>query len=436
MQKYSPSWSCRRCAFAVVLAVALGEPLADPAGAEGFRNPPAGAAALGRAGGKIALADDAAAIEHNPANLVNLTNAQVQVSLTAARSEVKFTSGLTGLTDKTEDPWKLLPDVFASMPLQGNKVALGLGITTPYGQSTEWSKTGQFRYTAPYFSELRLMNVNPTLAVRLSDTVSVGVGADIYVSDIDLRQNLPWSQVTGQPAPDGLVKMQGSGTGLGYNAALTWQVTEQQRLALTYRSSVTVKYSGHFAADNVPNVVQMLVAPRTDFNTEIAFPATTALGYSIQATDKLKLEADVEWIQFSRYDTLDIDASADNPLLHSKGDPTSPVAPLSIPQDWKNSWTLGVGAEYQLLPGLALRAGYIFIQTPIPDSTLAPTLPDAHRHVVSVGLGFQHERHALDVALVQSFFRDREITNNQNPVYNGTYELAAQIVAGSYSFSF
>ncbi|MCX6996451.1 MAG: outer membrane protein transport protein [Kiritimatiellaeota bacterium] len=419
MKKNNSSWLSGGVVPVVALGFMLGGLWPSTAPAEGFRNPPAGAAALGRVGGKIALADDAAAIEHNPANLVHLTNSQVQVGLTLIHAEAEFTSGLSGLTDRTEDPWKLLPSVFASTPLN-DKTALGLGITTPFGQSTVWSQTSQL--SAPYFAELQVININPTLAAKLTDTISLGVGADLYVSDIDLRQKL---------SPLSVVKLQGSGAGLGCNAALAWQVAERQRLALTYRSPVKVKYDGHCTVDNIPAAL-----PRTDFDTEITFPAMVALGYSLQATDKLKLEADVEWIQFSSFDNLTLDAHQDNPLLHPQGDPTPPTSPLTAPQDWKDSWTFGAGVEYQVSPCLALRAGYIYIQSPIRDETLAPTLPDDNRHAVSVGLGFQHARHAVDLAFLHSFFHDRDIRTNPVPPYNGAYAIASEIMTASYTFTY
>ena len=277
--------------------------------------------------------------------------------------------------------------------------------------------------------------MNPTVAAQLTDTLALGVGLDVYISDLDLRENLPWA-ATGVPAPDGHATLRGSGAGLGFNAGVTWQCTSRQRLALTYRSAVGVNYEGSCRVSDIPGALQQLVAPRTDFSTHMDFPAMSGLGYSIQVSDKLKLEADVEWLQFGTYDQLTIDAGADNPLLHPPADPTPPMAPLSIPQRWKDSWTFGLGGEYQVRPGLALRAGYIFIQSPIPDETLSPTLPDADRHVVSVGAGFQQGSHVLDVALLHSFFPSRKITNNQSPAYNGTYDLIAQLVAVSYSYLF
>ena len=59
-----------------------------------------------------------------------------------------------------------------------------MGLTTPYGQSTEWSKTSVFRYTAPYFAQLITININPTLATRVGENLSVGVGADVYYSEV------------------------------------------------------------------------------------------------------------------------------------------------------------------------------------------------------------------------------------------------------------
>jgi long-chain fatty acid transport protein len=425
---------CRAGAALAALAALLGLGL-WPARAEGFRNPPEGGATLGRAAINIAQDDDASTVARNPANLVLLPSAQVQVGANVIHSKVKFTSALSGVTDTTEDPWKLLPYAFASMPLNKN-LALGLGVDVPFGQSTVWSKEGQFRYTAPTFAELRVFNINPALSAKLGDRLCVGLGADVYVSDIEIRQFLPWSQLAGPGAPDGLEKLTGSGVGLGGNAALTWLVTDGQRLALTYRSPVKVNYDGHFQVDNIPALMQRLVLPRADFSTSITFPSTIGLGYSCQPADKLKVEADVEWIEFSRYDSLALDAAGDNPLLHPAGDPTPPTAPATIPQDWKDAWTAGISAEYQCCPDWALRAGYQFIQSPVPDTTLAPTLPDDDRSVVSVGLGYQHGAHALDFAFLYSFFHKRTTTAQPVPPYNGTYDIASQILAASYTFAF
>jgi len=104
---------------------------------EGFRNPPPGTFDLGRACGRIAQVDDSSAVQHNPANLVDLSEAQLQFtpSVVYIAADYKSTSGQTG---STRDPWKFLPNLFGSLPLFDGNFSLGLGVTVPYGLGSEW----------------------------------------------------------------------------------------------------------------------------------------------------------------------------------------------------------------------------------------------------------------------------------------------------------
>src|ERR1700709_2018862 len=87
---------------------------------EGFRNPPPGAFSLGRAGGRIAQVDDSSAVQQNPANLVDLTNIQAQLAPTVVYISAEFTSP-NGQSASSINPWKVLPNFFASMPLENDR---------------------------------------------------------------------------------------------------------------------------------------------------------------------------------------------------------------------------------------------------------------------------------------------------------------------------
>ena len=391
--------------------------------AEGFKNPPEGAAALGRAGGRIAIADDAAAVSHNPANLVDLEGTEVQAAVTIVHAETEYDSPMGGSTE-TESPWKFLPNLYAVQAVEDGRFAYGIGLTTPFGQSTEWDKDGLFRYSAPYFAELRMVEANPVVAARIGERVSVAAGVDFYWSDLELRQYYPWSMAVGNPAaPDGLAKFTGDGQAWGANAAVTWQVAERHRLAATYRSSFDVDYEGDFKVSNIPGP---LASPSSDFDTTIKFPSIAGFGYGFQATDKLKIAVDAEWIEFSRYDSLALDIGENSALL--------PAA--EIPEDWDDVWTYGAGVDWQFSEGMTFRAGYMFIESPIPDNTMSPTLPDADRHVFSVGLGRKSGGHSLDIAYAYSLFDDRKIDDNQDAAYNGDYDISSHLMGVSYGYTF
>ena len=107
-----------------------------------------------------------------------------------------------------------------------------------------------------------------------------------------------------------------------------------------------------------------------------------------------------------------------------------------IVNDWDDSWTFGLSADWHFAPEWIFRAGYSFLESPIPDETFSPSIPDADRHVVTFGLGYDRGGHAIQVAMANSFYEDREIGNNQNPTYNGDYELCAQLYSVSYGYSF
>jgi long-subunit fatty acid transport protein len=67
---------------------------------------------------------------------------------------------------------------------------------------------------------------------------------------------------------------QGDGSGFGINAAITIDLTDKQRLVLTYRSSIEVDYEGDSKLTQTPVAapVPTLVTSRSDFETTIEFP--------------------------------------------------------------------------------------------------------------------------------------------------------------------
>jgi len=200
--------------------------------ANGIRNPPAGAAALSMDGGKSTLVDDPSVISCNPANLAEIKEPSLMIAMNAIAGKAGYDHRiLAGLS--TKNSIALLPDMFAALPIGEGRYVLGLGVNTPFGQSAEWEDNFLF----PYFSELGVVNVNPTIAGRLAKGISIGLGVDLYMSTIEQKALVP-------ALGFGEVKLSGSGSGLGANAAVTWRPTGRQQVALTCRSGFDVEYDG------------------------------------------------------------------------------------------------------------------------------------------------------------------------------------------------
>ncbi|MBN1268493.1 MAG: outer membrane protein transport protein [Kiritimatiellae bacterium] len=405
----------RRLALAVALLILL--ITMRLAIADGFRNPPPDAAGIGRAGVFIAHVDNLSGISYNPAVLSLIEGPAVGAGVTLARTQTEF-DGAIGSAE-SDDPWQILPNLYAAWPVDGSKnaLAVGLGITTPFGQSVEWEKDSIFRYIAPYYVRMRLVDLNPTLATRVGENLYAGISADVFLSDVQFK-----GLADNGPAPgDARLDLEGEGIGWGAHAGLLWLVSSGQRLALTVRSPVSVDYEGDARLRSLP-------APlpgRADFETTIDFPTIVALGYGIEIGEAVRVEFDVEWLEFSRNESIELDTDAYDGVI-----------PAEFRQDWDDTWTAGVSGDWKFTPGWILRAGYAFLESPVADETFAPTLPDADRHVLSLGLGYENGPHRCDLAYSWSLYEDREIRNNQVPPLNGDYEICSDLLGLSYFRAF
>ena len=108
----------------------------------------------------------------------------------------------------------------------------------------------------------------------------------------------------------------------------------------------------------------------------------------------------------------------------------------TIPQNWNDTWVLALGVEYDAAENLTLRGGYTYLESPVPEETLAPTLPDTDRHLLTVGLGSRYGQHDVDLAYAYSFYDDLDVTNNLNPLYNGSYDINTHLITLTYAYRF
>ncbi len=405
MSKKSPTQAVAASITIMALATA-GTALAD-----GYRNPPPTAEGIGKSGVNAVFVDDASAISYNPANLAFQDSGSLVVDVTLARTENSYTNPFNpaGTVD-SNDEWVPLPNLYVGLPV-GEGVAVGLGITTPFGQGIDWNPTDLYNPSAPasiYQAEIMLLNFNPTIAVRLGDNLALGLGADIFYSELE------FNALTGLGGPPaGTANVEADGMGYGGNVGITWQIDGRQRAVLTYRSEVKLDYEGDLRTIGAP-------LANSSFGLGVTYPNMVSAGYGIELTDAIRVEANVEWLEWSSTKTQIADLGVNGPLL--------------LPQNWDDTFTFGVGGDWQLDEHWVVRAGYAFIETPIPDETITPLLPDADRHALSLGLGYAVGGHALDVAYTFSIYDDR--TSPITGSAPGTYEIDSDLLGLTYSYSF
>ena len=398
--------------------------------AEGLRSIVPGAFGLDRAGGRFAQVEDSSAVWHNPANLVFLTNAEVQLTPSVVYLQVDY-SGASGVETSTENPWKPVPTLFASAPIQGGDFVLGLGITAPYGLSVDWDQdpSSPFHYSAPYSTGMKTLNINPTLSVRLLENLSLGLGFDAMWSELDIKQYYPWVAFPGSVGgePDGDAQFKGNGWGWGVNVALTWEFVTNNRVAVTFRSQQTVAYDGDFTINNItPTAAALGATASSGFSTQIGFPNIVGVGYGLRLSDRIRIEVNAEWLQWSRFQSLSLDIDNNSFLLPS----------TAVPQDWNDSFTAGIAGDYRISDHFIARLGYLYYNSPVPDETFSPSIPDSNQHVFTFGLGYHSGHHSVEAAYGLDLYEDREISGNVNPSYDGDYSWNVHLFSLSYRYTF
>ena len=153
------------------------------ASASGFALPDQSASAMGMASAFTGQADDASAVWYNPAGIIQLDGTRISGGVIGIFPTLTH-ENTTGTTDVSERMIHLPIHLYATHKMS-DKLSFGLGVNNPFGLSTDWSDTSNTRYVAT-FSKVVTTEINPNIAYKMNDNLSVAVG----VAYVKLRATL------------------------------------------------------------------------------------------------------------------------------------------------------------------------------------------------------------------------------------------------------
>ena len=396
------------------------------------------------ASGGAALAEDASTIFYNPAGLTRLSGSSLQGSGYVIFSDINFqnrgsttaTGDLLSGGDNAEGgETTFIPNLYGSWSVS-KKLKLGIGITPPFGLATDYGSDWVGRYQAVE-SRLTTLNINPSVAFKLSDTFSIGGGINFQYADAELSNAIDFGligQLAGLPTQsqqlDGFVEISGDDWSTGYNFGVLYEPSQDTRVGLAYRSAIThtLEGDGDFT---VPNSVGVLTSTGqfTDGGAEAELDLPDSLSLSIyqQISDRWSVMGDVTWTNWSRFEELRIEFD-------------NPAQPDSVePENWEDTFRLGIGANYKPNERWTLRTGVAYDPTPIEDEFRTARIPGSDRYWLSFGSSYQvSDSFGLDVAYVHIFSDDTSI-DSSTPVggnLQGDYDNNADIVSLGVNWKF
>ena len=261
-------------------------------------------------------------------------------------------------------------------------------------------------------TKIRIINVNPSVAYKVNDALSLAFGINFAKADVEFNQAVPRA---GQP--DGSGTLKGDATGWGYNLGAMYQVTKDTRVGLSYRSKIKFDLEGE-GSRNIPTL-----ANNPAMTAELTTPDTASLAIHHQMNSKWALLADYTWTGWSSLQRLE-------PLTTTGA---RAVPPLRY--NFKDTYRVGLGTTYQLNDQWMLRLGVAFDKGAVPDdASRTMTVPDQDRTWLAIGAKWKvTPKASLDIGYAHIFVKDANTARN---VYRDTNETQLmQTVRGKFETS-
>ncbi len=399
-----------------LLLMSLAAPLCQ---ATGFYNPDQSVSAQGQADAVVARPEDASTLYYNPAGIVHLGRWEVTGGLHVVQLDLEHTTP-AGQKQEADDTF-LIPHLYFSANPPNSRFAAGLSVNSPFGMGTDWGEKSFARYVAPY-SKLDLMMVNPNVAYQFTEDLSMAAGVDFYTAEATFDRYVP-AQMLSPGAPPGMdigTSMETDGDAWGWNVALLYLLSDRVSFGASYRSKADLDLSGPVKATPALPV-------SVDSSLQMNLPSMVKAGVAWRVTDRLSVELDVDWLEWSRFKNVTVSFSP-------------PVIPAEVSsRDWDDIVLYSIGAEYALEKGWKLRAGYGYGESPIPDRTYEPGIPRNDVHVVSFGAGKAFGGLDLDVACTFILSEERKVNSDVGGPFftvDGVYEGLTTIIGAGVSYSF
>jgi long-chain fatty acid transport protein len=197
---------------------------------------------------------------------------------------------------------------------------------------------------------------------------------------------------------EALVQIDAEGWAPTFDVATQVRLGDRVKLGASYRHQAVVEHNGWAHVQGVGDFAA---------TTKFALPSTFTTGVAVKAADWWTVAFDWDFTYWESFRDLSLQVPS-NPLLEGGFRAASPFPN----RKWKNSHIFRLGTEFQVARPLAVRLGYAYITTPIPDETLDPVLPDSDRTSLTGGFGYKiTDRLTLDFAYEYEYFHERAKNN-------------------------
>lgn len=423
----------------VTLAVAVATcAMNGVAHGSGFQLMEQNASGLGNAyAGQAAAAENASTIFFNPAGMTRLPGRQVTGALNAILPSTKFTDsgasrsplglplGPGGTNGGDAGDWAFVPNLYFSWQVAPSWW-VGLGATAPFGLKTEYDSGFIGRFQARR-SEIRTIDINPSVAFKINQALSVGAGLSYQKGELKIDR----STFVGVEAP---AQLRLNDDTWGFNLGVLATLSRDTRIGLAYRSAVEYDLTGTSVVTGIP----LAGTAANGVAASIRLPDTLSWAIAHQASPRWEILGDISYTWWSKIKSVPVIATTSS-VLRAQGQALD-----TFNLQFKDSYRLGIGVNYKWRDDFTWKFGVAYDRTPVKDAFRTTFLPDQDRTWLGVGGKYRMSKQAaLDFGYAHLFMSDASI-NQQRGVgvpgaqgnVAGNYEADVNILSVQFTYSF
>lgn len=421
-----------------------------------------GSKATAMGGAYSAYANDPFAAYYNPAGLTQIESMTAAVgsafmdpnlkakNYRVVKDNTTILGGEGGTNFRDESDLLVVPHLGFAMPIN-SKFAFGVAAYAPFGLHLKWDDTNTTSNPGAYNSYESWYTrfvVNPTIAYKVNDKLSVGFGVSIGRSESGTNKNsydLYQKGITGAIEGDLTDEVNYS-----FNMGVMYKPVETVTLGLTYRSRADADFEGDLELKNLSqdekNTLNGALAAggltdafqNNNFKSKIELndvdhPSQVQFGVRYAPNDRFSIEGDLVWTNWSNVENQTVIIK--DPYLQALLGTDREV----YKRNWESTRQIKVGIEYLLNDMFTFRCGYYYDPSPIPDSTFDIVWSDADKKSYSVGLGANLGSWTIDGAFQYVVTElDREVggeSTNLNHSYGEDATVHAKAEGKIYGYS-
>jgi long-chain fatty acid transport protein len=441
--------------------------------AGGFALSGVGGKALSLAGSYVSIADDWTAVYWNPAGLANAKKGfGIHGSLAGIFGDATTKTGIVGM----DGPYSLknypinstqsflIPAFGFVLPYKNQY--FGFALYVPFGLGTKWDlyslpigyrDDGLDNYPKiDHESSIEVINAVLGYGKKIS-YFSFGLAIGISRTSILLRKvDFALLDANGDKIPDlGYpysympvdVKLTGSGWGFVLNGGVKYEIGPLRAgLAVRYNSSP--KINGEISANvyfpknsyyynssgGNPIFLGGIGSSSAKGDAVLKLPLILDFGLAYKL-EKITLSGFVQYQGWNSFDVIKLNIDSSNQTGDKILGKFLPSEEEFI-ENWKSTFKFGLGLEYRIIQNTPLRIGFAFDQSPVPDSTFTPLIPDPGNKIQLTG-GFSREYNNFSYDINFEYFIMPRKEVSKSP-YNlpGEYKFSIFVLGFGLNYKF